>query len=71
MLGRCYACMQELTAADGPNLLGSPDGPGTPRHAFHLRCWQASQAERAVHALGAQRQFSGRVSRNGSTRQAA
>jgi hypothetical protein len=45
MLGRCYRCAEELTAADGPNLLGSPDGAGTPRYAFHLRCWLRLQAE--------------------------
>ncbi len=44
MLGRCYACTQLLTAADGPNMLGCPDGAGTPRQPFHLRCWVRLQA---------------------------
>jgi hypothetical protein len=34
-----------LTAADGPTVLGSPDGRGTQRHTFHLHCWVQFQAE--------------------------
>jgi hypothetical protein len=55
MLGRCYRCEEELTAADGPNLLGSPDGAGTPRHAFHQRCWLRLQAERQSETVYARR----------------
>lgn len=71
MLGRCYRCTEELTAADGPNLLGCPAGAGTPRHAFHLRCWLATQAEQPVQAFDTPRRGNGRSSRSGGARQAA